>query len=340
MTLLVCLSLVCLFTFFELVDDVVKNEIAYITVLDYFFFLQPHFLMLLVPISILIATLVTFGLLEKTNQIVAMKACGISVYRLAIPVFVLTVAISGFVFLMQEHVLPFANQRQDNLRKIIKGSPIQTYQPGRNWIFGQKDVLFNYNHFSPSTNQFAEFSVYRLDIGNSQLFEHLYAQHAAWDRESQSWRVVNGTQRDFDAGTFVQFEEQFVAFDETPEYFDEEVKASSKLTYTELKEHIEDLQTGGFEVESLKTELYKKLSFPLVNLIMAIIGLPFALTMGRKGALYGIAAGVMIGIVYWGAFGVFDVFGSSGLLAPVLAAWGPNILFGTGGVILLSWIRT
>jgi len=340
MTLLVCLALVCLFTFFELVDDVVKNEIAYITVLDYFFFLQPHFLMLLVPISILIATLVTFGLMEKTNQIVAMKACGISVYRLAIPIFILTVAISGFVFLVQEHVLPFANQRQDNLRKIIKGSPIQTYQPGRNWIFGKEDVLFNYNHFSPSSNQFGEFSVYRLDIGNSLLFEHLYAQHAAWDRETQRWRVVNGTRRDFKTGSFERFDERLVEFAETPEYFDEEVKASSKLTYKELKEHIENLQTGGFEVEYLQTELYKKLSFPLVNLIMAIIGLPFALTMGRKGALYGIAAGVMIGIVYWGAFGVFDVFGSSGLLAPLLAAWGPNILFGTGGVILLSWIRT
>jgi LPS export ABC transporter permease LptG len=340
MTLLVCLALVCLFTFFELVDDVVKNEIASTTVLNYFFFLQPHFLMLLVPISILIATLVTFGLLEKSNQIIAMKACGISVYRLAIPIFLLSVAISGFVFLMQEHVLPFANQRQDGLRKIIKGSPAQTYQPGRNWIFGEEDVLFNYNHFSPTSNQFAEFSMYKLDIGNSILYGHLYAQHAAWDRETQRWRVTNGTERDFTAASFEPFEERLVTFNETPEYFDEEVKASSKLTYAELKEHIADLQTGGFEVEYLQTELYKKLSFPLVNLIMAVIGLPFALTMGRKGALYGIAAGVMIGIVYWGAFGVFDVFGSSGLLAPFLAAWGPNILFGTGGVILLSMIRT
>ena len=212
LTLLVCLALVCLFTFFELVDDVFKNEIAYMTVLDYFFFLQPHFLMLLVPISILIATLVTFGLLEKTNQIVAMKSCGISVYRLAAPVFILSVAISGFVFLMQEYVLPFANQRQDNLRKIIKGSPIQTYQPGRHWIFGEKDVLYNYNHFSPSTNQFGEFSVYRLDIGNSRLYEHLYAQHADWDRETQSWRLVNGTKRDFVSGSFEQFEERLVRF--------------------------------------------------------------------------------------------------------------------------------
>ncbi|HLV01377.1 MAG TPA: LptF/LptG family permease, partial [Acidobacteriota bacterium] len=92
--------------------------------------------------------------------------------------------------------------------------------------------------------------------------------------------------------------------------------------------------------EYLETELYKKLSFPLVTLIMTVLGVPFSLTMGRKGALYGIAAGVLIGIIYWGAFGVFDVLGSSGLLAPSLAAWGPNILFGTGAVLLLSGVKT
>jgi lipopolysaccharide export LptBFGC system permease protein LptF len=241
---------------------------------------------------------------------------------------------------MQEHVLPFANQRQDNLRKVIKGSPVQTYQPGRNWIFGENETLFNYQHFSPLTNQFSQFSAYRLDIGNSKLEEHIFAQQCTWDRETQSWRLVEGQRRGFLDGTYEPFEEQLFNFTETPEYFVEEVKASSKMTYAELQQHIEDLQLGGFEVEYLKTDLYKKLSFPLVNLIMAVLGLPFALTMGRKGTLYGIAAGIMIGIIYWGAFGVFDVFGSSGLLAPLLAAWGPNIVFGTGSVILLSMIRT
>ena len=112
------------------------------------------------------------------------------------------------------------------------------------------------------------------------------------------------------------------------------------MTYLELQKHLDDLQQVGFEVEYLKTELYKKLSFPFVSLIMALIGLPFALTMGKKGALYGIAAGAFIGIVYWGAFGVFDVLGSNGLLAPLLAAWGPNILFASGAAVLISSAKT
>ncbi len=112
------------------------------------------------------------------------------------------------------------------------------------------------------------------------------------------------------------------------------------MTYLELKDYIEGLQQGGFEVDHLKTELYTKLSFPFVSLIMPILGIPFAFTIGRKGALYGIAAGVFLGIFYWGAFGVFGVLGSNGLLSPLLAAWGPNLLFGAGGALLFSAVRT
>jgi lipopolysaccharide export LptBFGC system permease protein LptF len=93
-------------------------------------------------------------------------------------------------------------------------------------------------------------------------------------------------------------------------------------------------------VDQLKTELHKKISFPVVNFIMAVLGIPFAFSMGRKGALYGIAVGVLIGILYWGIFGVFGVLGENGLLSPILAAWGPNIIFAAGGTLLLSTVRT
>ena len=127
---------------------------------------------------------------------------------------------------------------------------------------------------------------------------------------------------------------------EEPAYFEEEVKESSKMTYLELEDYIQDLQHGGFEVDHLRTELYKKLSFPVVSFIMSILGVPFSLTIGRRGALHGIAIGVFLGIVYWGAFGVFGILGTNGLLSPVLAAWGPNILFGAGGFLFLLGVRT
>ena len=112
------------------------------------------------------------------------------------------------------------------------------------------------------------------------------------------------------------------------------------MTYLELDQYIRELQLGGFEVDHLRTDLQAKIAFPLVSLIMVILGVPFAISIGKKGALYGVALGVLLGIVYWGAFGIFGVLGSNGLLAPVLAAWGPNLLFGAGSLLLLMIAQT
>lgn len=339
-TLFICLSLVTLFTFFELIDDIFANDTPYRSVLEYFVLVQPHFIMLLVPISVLIATLITFGTLEKSNQIVALKACGVSIYQAALPVFMIAAIVAGFIFVIQERVLPYANQRQDNLRNIIKGSPTQTSQPGRHWIFGENDRLYNYNYYNSRQNRLLELMFYRLGDDGETLSEMVYARTATWDRETQEWLLEDGWKRNLSEGSFERFEERRLSVAETPSYFDESVRSSSKMTYLELQKYVDDLQQGGFEVEYLQTELYKKMSFPFVSLIMSLIGLPFALTMGRKGALYGIAAGAFIGIVYWGAFGVFDVLGSNGLLAPLLAAWGPNILFASGAAVLISSAKT
>lgn len=339
-TTLVCICLFYLFTFFELINDLYAHNIGYGMLFDYYFFLLPHILMMLVPIAILIATLTAFSTLENTNQVTALKACGISVYRLAAPVFILALALSGAIFILQEHVLPYANQQQDNLRNVIKGRPIQTTQPGRNWIFGEESRLYHYSLFHSDRRLFAGLSVYTLDVSGNQLFRHVFAQRASWDPSREGWHLENGWIRDFTNGGFQVFEEEFLVVPEGPAYFEEGVKSSSKMALTELRDYIDDLQRGGFEVDYLRTELHKKVSFPLVNFIMAVIAIPFSLTIGRRGALYGIAVGIGIGIAYWGAFGVSDVLGASGMLAPMLAAWGPNILFGSAALLLLSWIRT
>lgn len=348
MTLSACIALFYLFTFFEIVNDIFANRVDYWLTAEYFLYLLPHVLSLLVPISTLIATLITFGLLEKTSQLVALKSCGISIYQVAMPIFALALIISAAGFLNQEYLLPYANQRQDNLRAVIKGRPVQThYTPERNWIFGKDNRLYNYNHYDPERDAFAELSIYALDIRDSRLLSHTYARQAHWDRQSQSWKLVNGWVRHFEEfgnsvseSEFEAFEETWLRLPEFPDYFEEGVRQSSKMTYPELDRYIRSLQQGGFEVDHLRTELYSKVSLPIVPLIMTLLGIPFAFTIGRKGTLYGVAAGVIIGIVYWGAFGVFGELGAGGLLAPLLAAWGPNIVFGAGGAFLFLTIRT
>ena len=154
------------FTFFELLEDVVSNQIPVLDVLNYFRYLLPQIVFYMIPMSVLVAVLVNFGVLARSSQIVAMKASGVSLYRLALSLMTVTVFMSGVSFLMQEYVLPACNQKQDALRDKIKGRRPQTYlRPDRKCMMGERAKIFYYNFFDEHRNLFGDLSVFEFDPG-------------------------------------------------------------------------------------------------------------------------------------------------------------------------------
>ena len=127
---------------------------------------------------------------------------------------------------------------------------------------------------------------------------------------------------------------------ERPDYFKKDVRSTSSLTLAELRHKIADLQQAGFDVLDLRIALQAKIAFPLACLVMVIVALPFAFSVGKRGALYGVAIGIAIGLVYWGMLSLFEQMGRYEMLPPMLAAWGPNMLFGAGGLYLFLKSRT
>ncbi len=112
------------------------------------------------------------------------------------------------------------------------------------------------------------------------------------------------------------------------------------MSYSQLRDYIGQLRTTGFDVIAQQVALDRKVSFPFVTLILTLIAVPFAVTTGRRGAMYGIGVGIVIAISYWVAFSVFAALGTGGVVAPALAAWAPNLLFGAGAMYLLLTVRT
>jgi len=127
---------------------------------------------------------------------------------------------------------------------------------------------------------------------------------------------------------------------DSPEYFKDEVRTASQMTFSELGQYVESLQKKQFDVTSLKLDLYRKLSFPLVSFIMALIGIPFSFKTGKKGAFYGIGFCVGVGILYWSTFELFDKLGDVNRLSPMIAAWFPNLIFGLGGTWMMLRVKT
>jgi lipopolysaccharide export LptBFGC system permease protein LptF len=133
---------------------------------------------------------------------------------------------------------------------------------------------------------------------------------------------------------------KFDEMNEEPQYFKKEVKPSAQMSAWELRRYINDLAQSGFDVVRLSVQFYRKFSFPLIAFVVALIGIPFALTTGAKGALSGVALSIGIAIIYWSASSLFEAMGNLNQLPPIVAAWSPDVLFGLGGVYLLLRVRT
>lgn len=347
--LLVLISFVMLmlvFTFFELVGDILRNRIPLITVGDYLLNLTPSMLYQIAPLAVLIAVLVTFGVLNRNSEIVAMKATGISLYRLVVPIISISAILAVSLFLFDEFYLPQANRKQEALRSTIKGRPPQTFlHPEQKWIFGQTHPgepahIFYYQFFDPDRNEFANISVFEFDPATFSLSRRVFATRAFWDDDAHAWRFQNGWERDFDGATVTRFTEfkntSFAEIHEEPSYFKKESLQSQEMNFGQLKHYINDLRQSGFDTMRLRVALWHKLAYPLIAIVMAVLAIPFALSMGRRGSLTGIAVAIAVALAYWVVDSLFGAMGSVNYLPAALAAWAPVVLFGlTGGYLLL-----
>jgi len=127
---------------------------------------------------------------------------------------------------------------------------------------------------------------------------------------------------------------------EPPAYFKREEKPSDTMGFAELGAYIRSLATRGFDVAKLRVQLYRKLAFPMVGLVMTLLAVPFSFVVARRGALYGIGIAIVIAIVYWAVLGIFEALGNNALLHPALAAWAPNLIFGAIGLYLILTLET
>jgi lipopolysaccharide export system permease protein len=334
-----------IFDFFQILGDVIRNHISMGVVFDYYRYLAPQVLYLMFPLSILVATLVSLGLLTKSNEMTAVRSAGISLYRIAAPILIAAMLSSAAMFALEDEYLPETNQQQDALRNQIKGKPAQTYlRPDRQWIFGLSDRIYNYRFFDADKNVFANLSVFELDPKDFRLKKRIYAERAVWEPPMNAWVLEQGWVRDLAGGrvtAYTPFSVQtFPELSEAPSYFKKEVKPSAQMNVLELRRYIKELSQSGFDVVRLTVQLYSKFSYPLMALVVAIIGIPFAFTTGRKGAIAGIAASIGIAILYWASSSLFEAMGNLSMLPPALAAWSPDILFGLGGIYLFLRVQT
>lgn len=336
--------LITVIDYTQISADVRTNHIAFHTVFAYYRFMFFQIVSWTLPISVLVATLITFGIFSKNNEVTAFKSGGVSLYRVALPVVAVALIIGGLSYLLSEFVLPYSNQRMDQLRNKIKGKKtIATASQQKLWFAGKGRYIINFLSYDRATRQLGQVQIFELHPTIFRLTRRVYAQTAKWD--GNGWEFQNGWMRSFaDDGRTTTFT-PIVApvrlqYAERPEDFETEVKTPEQMTYGQLRRYIDTVKQSGYAADALTVRLYMKTSWPFLSVVMALIALPFAFRVGKRGALYGVGIGLVLGITYWIIFALSTKLGEVGNLPALLSAWSANILFAIAALYMFLHVET
>jgi lipopolysaccharide export LptBFGC system permease protein LptF len=233
------------------------------------------------------------------------------------------------------------------LRNVIKGRPTQTYlNPRQKWMMGQKPLpgepgrIYYYEFFDRDRNEFANLSVFEFDPATFQLTRRIFAKRAVWNAGSSEWAFESGWVRDVQGANVTNYrtflKTSFPELRATPAYFWKEAVPSDEMNFGQLDRYIRDLGQSGFDTKRLSVALWHKLSYPLIAVVMAVLAIPFALSMGRRGSMAGLAVAIAVALAYFVVDNLFGAMGNVNYLPAAMAAWSADVLFGlVGGYLLL-----
>ena len=326
-------------------DEIMKNHVPRSVILSYYKYSSLQMFYEISPILVLVATLITFSLLSKSNEVIAFKALGVSLFRLAVPAVAAALAITIFTAFLESEVLPASNEKVARLEDRIRGrETARTYRRAdRQWLFGQDRYIYNYIHYDPDRETLHRLQVFEFDPDSHELIGRLVAQRATYDHDGW-WRFEDGWSRSFEDKRVSEYDrfpgDVLGRFPEKPQYFDSEIRPPEQMGFRELEDYIHEVERSGQAVPELKVQLQSKIAYPAISLVMALVALPFAFRLGRQGALYGVGLSIVLGMVFLAIYAFFTTLGEAGALPPVVAVWSPNVVFALFAVYLFLGVRT
>jgi lipopolysaccharide export system permease protein len=319
--------------FFEKVRRFIRFDAEAAHIVGYFLLRAPSISFQIAPLAILMATLLTLGMFSKNNEITAMRSCGISLYRTAMPFLLFSAAIALALFGLSAVIIPLASARAEYVKSTLiekKPAPaaLKTLRP---WIQIENQTLMNIETVEPDGATLRGIRLYRLGP-QFRLAEITEAQSAHYT--GQGWVLQNGLRRVLltKGGLAIDpFVTKPLALSQQPEDFSSWLSVETEeRTLMNLRSRIIRLKKDGYHVARLLTDYYGRIAFPFVSIVMSIVGI--ALSLRRSGSrgsgmAMGIGQALVIGFLYWSAHSVAIAFGRSGALNPLMAGWIANLLF-------------
>lgn len=328
------------------VDHMAKNKVPLDVIFGYYVNLVPQLVMDIMPLALMIAVLILLTVLEHRQELTAIKAGGISLYRVVVPILLIASAVAVAMWLLSESVVPDANREAKRLLDRIKGreSVRSTMAGGRQWLLSRDDESFYcFLQFDETTTSMVRFTQFTVDEAMELRF-HLFAQRVSYD--NGSWFAESGWYRRVNPDGSVDFQmisgRAEIGIPEGPEYFARERRLPAEMTVGELRAHIDELIESGHQPARLLVRWHQKFAYPLSAFLMVFLALPFGLNRGgrRVTTMQGIALALVLGIAYHVSVAFFGKLGEAEVLPAVIGAWAPVILAALVAVNRLTTLRT
>jgi LPS export ABC transporter permease LptG/LPS export ABC transporter permease LptF len=349
-------SIFYIVTFVDLSDKVFKGQAGLWTLVALLWYQTPQFLTYILPVAILIGVLGTIGGLTRTSELMVMRACGISLYRVAAPMIILAIAAAGVLFLLDDRVVGESTRKAETLQAGIRKIPAPHFNINTpNWLVDDAGRIYHYQAYEGPTGSnnhrptLYGVSMYETASGPFRLTTHTYMSRAQFG--SPGWEASDGWTQTFTSTDSSstgprtvpddrqEFHQKSLAMPPV-EDFRRAQADSSRMNFGQLREYVRRLGASGVNVAEQEAQLHRKLAFPAVTLVLTLLAIPFGVTTGKKGALYGIGLALVLAGAYFLLTTLFMAAGAAGVMPAPLAAWSVNLLFAIGALYLVFTVRT
>ncbi len=326
-------------TLFKIAKYITDYGASLSAVIKVFIFGLPNVIMWTFPMSMLLATLLTFGRLSSSSEITAMKSCGIGFFRIAMPAILLGFLVSIVAILFNEHVVPWANTAYRNVVYYEiqgnSGAKSQDHIILKDIKDGQIQRLLYARRYDADSQSLQSITLQEFD-GAGKVSHVENAEYAEFT--GKEWVMHNGMLYDISDGESehtLRFNTQVLPINASPRQIVREQKDPEELTMKELKAQIRIMKTQYVDTSKLETELYQRITVPMASLIFALVGVPLGLQPTRNSSSAGFAMSVIIIFFYYALMTMANAIGRSGALSPMLAVWIPNIVGLIAGIFLI-----
>jgi lipopolysaccharide export system permease protein len=313
--------------FIQRIDNFVEAGVPFATVIIYFIYKIPFITEQMIPVATMISVIIVICLMKKNREIMAMKACGLDIFKVFMPAIFISIMLSIFSFILSDTIIPYTSSRHNRIWEVEvkKQDPTGFYESTQIWYKSDNNIYW-IKYFDAKTKTM-EKPVFYFFNDQFILIKKIKGETGRWI--NNRWEIENASIQTLKNDDYLIEKTALLplSIPETPEMFIKKIKKPEDMSYGQLKRHAEKVKAEGYDNKADLVNLNRKLAFPFIAAVLALLAIPIGLWEKLNGIPLSITIGIAACFLLYVIMGFARALGLAGVFPPMLSAWTANILF-------------